>query len=54
MPVMVDSSKWAVIEAGLKCLQGKGIVNSICLKEGEEPFLRAGAQGVRATAPPSS
>jgi 5-methyltetrahydrofolate--homocysteine methyltransferase len=40
VPVMVDSSKWSVIEAGLKCLQGKGIVNSISLKEGEEPFLR--------------
>ena len=39
VPVMVDSSKWSVIEAGLKCLQGKGIVNSISLKEGEEPFL---------------
>ncbi len=39
VPVMVDSSKWNVIEAGLKCLQGKGIVNSISLKEGEEPFL---------------
>ncbi|MFO1113731.1 MAG: dihydropteroate synthase [Rhodospirillales bacterium] len=39
VPVMVDSSKWEVIEAGLKCLQGKGIVNSISLKEGEEPFL---------------
>ncbi len=36
---MVDSSKWEVIEAGLKCLQGKGIVNSISLKEGEEKFL---------------
>ena len=36
---MVDSSRWSVIEAGLKCLQGKGIVNSISLKEGEEPFL---------------
>ena len=36
---MVDSSKWEVIEAGLKCLQGKGIVNSITLKEGEEKFL---------------
>src|SRR5205823_6026396 len=35
VPVMVDSSKWSVIEAGLKCLQGKGIVNSISLKEGE-------------------
>src|SRR5262249_54572554 len=39
LPVMVDSSKWSVIEAGLKCLQGKGIVNSISLKEGEEEVL---------------
>ncbi len=39
VPVMVDSSKWSVIEAGLKCIQGKGIVNSISLKEGEEKFL---------------
>lgn len=39
VPVMVDSSKWSVIEAGLRCLQGKGIVNSISLKEGEEEFL---------------
>ena len=39
VPIMVDSSKWEVIEAGLKCLQGKGIVNSISLKEGEEKFL---------------
>jgi 5-methyltetrahydrofolate--homocysteine methyltransferase len=39
-PFMVDSSKWEVIEAGLKCLQGKGIVNSISLKEGEEAFKR--------------
>ena len=39
VPVMIDSSKWTVIEAGLKCLQGKGIVNSISLKEGERPFL---------------
>ena len=38
LPIMVDSSKWSVIEAGLKCLQGKGIVNSISLKEGEEAF----------------
>ncbi len=37
-PIMVDSSKWEIIEAGLKCLQGKGIVNSISLKEGEEKF----------------
>src|SRR5690606_1078755 len=40
VPVMIDSSKWAVIEAGLKCVQGKPIVNSISLKEGEEEFLR--------------
>ncbi|HEV2538086.1 MAG TPA: methionine synthase [Frateuria sp.] len=39
VPVMVDSSKWSVIEAGLRCLQGKGIVNSISMKEGEEAFL---------------
>jgi 5-methyltetrahydrofolate--homocysteine methyltransferase len=39
VPVMVDSSKWSVIEAGLKCLQGKGVVNSISLKEGEAKFL---------------
>ena len=37
---MIDSSKWSVIEAGLKCVQGKSIVNSISLKEGEETFLR--------------
>ena len=53
VPIMVDSSKWEVIEAGLKCLQGKGIVNSISLKEGEEKFseqartvLRYGAAAV--------
>ena len=40
VPIMIDSSKWSVIEAGLKCLQGKGIVNSISLKEGEETFKR--------------
>ncbi|MCY4744997.1 methionine synthase [Pelomonas sp. UHG3] len=40
VPVMVDSSKWSVIEAGLKCIQGKGIVNSISLKEGEDEFRR--------------
>lgn len=40
VPVMIDSSKWEVIEAGLKCLQGKGIVNSISLKGGEEEFVR--------------
>ncbi len=39
VPIMVDSSKWAVIEAGLRCIQGKAIVNSISLKEGEEAFL---------------
>ncbi|CAG0932118.1 hypothetical protein PLCT1_01971, partial [Planctomycetaceae bacterium] len=39
VPIMVDSSKWSVIEAGLRCIQGKGIVNSISLKEGEEDFL---------------
>src|SRR5690348_12564719 len=53
VPVMVDSSKWTVIESGLKCLQGKGVVNSISLKEGEEAFreharkvLRYGAAAV--------
>jgi 5-methyltetrahydrofolate--homocysteine methyltransferase len=46
VPVMVDSSKFEVIEAGLKCLQGKGVVNSISLKEGEEKFI-ADAQKVR-------
>src|SRR3954465_695530 len=40
VPVMVDSSKWSVIEAGLKCVSGKPIVNSISMKEGEEEFLR--------------
>ena len=40
LPVMIDSSKWKVIEAGLKCLQGKAIVNSISLKEGEETFVQ--------------
>jgi len=40
VPIMIDSSKWSVIEAGLKCVQGKGIVNSISLKEGEEAFKR--------------
>ncbi|MGA9718816.1 MAG: dihydropteroate synthase, partial [Acidobacteriaceae bacterium] len=43
LPFMVDSSNWEVIEAGLKCLQGKGIVNSISLKEGEEKFRRNAA-----------
>ena len=40
VPVMIDSSKWGIIEAGLKCIQGKGVVNSISLKEGEEEFIR--------------
>ena len=40
VPIMVDSSKWEIIEAGLQCIQGKGIVNSISLKEGEENFIR--------------
>jgi len=43
LPIMIDSSKWTVIEAGLKCVQGKGIVNSISLKEGEEDFLHKAA-----------
>jgi 5-methyltetrahydrofolate--homocysteine methyltransferase len=40
VPIMIDSSKWSVIEAGLKCVQGKAVVNSISLKEGEEVFVR--------------
>ncbi|WP_018501075.1 methionine synthase [Parafrankia discariae] len=39
LPIMIDSSRWSVLEAGLRCVQGKGVVNSISLKEGEEPFL---------------
>jgi 5-methyltetrahydrofolate--homocysteine methyltransferase len=46
VPIMIDSSKWSVLEAGLKCVQGKGIVNSISLKEGEEDFLHK-ARAVR-------
>ncbi len=46
LPIMVDSSRWTVLEAGLKCLQGKGVVNSLSLKEGEEEFL-AQARRVR-------
>ncbi|MBI1308058.1 MAG: methionine synthase [Bacteroidetes bacterium] len=46
VPVMIDSSKWEIIEAGLKCLQGKGIVNSISLKDGENEFLKR-AQKIR-------
>jgi 5-methyltetrahydrofolate--homocysteine methyltransferase len=44
IPVMIDSSKWSVLEAGLKCVQGKGVVNSISLKEGEEAFLKQAQQ----------
>ncbi|MGH8548424.1 MAG: methionine synthase [Methylococcales bacterium] len=40
VPIMIDSSKWEILEAGLKCIQGKGVVNSISLKEGEEVFIR--------------
>ena len=46
IPIMVDSSRWSVLEAGLKCVQGKGVVNSISLKEGEEAFLEQ-ARAVR-------
>ena len=42
VPVMIDSSKWEVIEAGLKCVQGKPVVNSISLKEGEDEFIKKG------------
>ena len=42
IPIMIDSSKFEIIEAGLKCVQGKCIVNSISLKEGEEKFIRSG------------
>jgi 5-methyltetrahydrofolate--homocysteine methyltransferase len=52
VPIMIDSSKWEVIEAGLKCVQGKGIVNSISMKEGEAEFLRQ-AKLSAATAPRS-
>ena len=47
IPIMVDSSKWDIIEAGLQCIQGKSIVNSISLKEGEAPFLHAAKQCLR-------
>ncbi len=43
VPIMIDSSKWSVIESGLKCIQGKGIVNSISLKDGEQAFLEKAA-----------
>ena len=54
VPVMIDSSKWSVIEAGLKCVQGKPIVNSISLKEGEDGLPRARPRWCGATAPASS
>ena len=44
IPIMVDSSRWEVLEAGMKCTQGKGVVNSISLKEGEEAFLAQAAR----------
>ena len=47
VPIVVDSSKWEVIEAGLKCVQGKAIVNSISMKEGEEKFLHQATQCLR-------
>ncbi|HMB59231.1 MAG TPA: methionine synthase, partial [Xanthomonadales bacterium] len=47
VPVMIDSSRWDVLEAGLKCLQGKGVVNSISLKEGEAPFIEQARRVLR-------
>lgn len=47
VPIMIDSSKWSVIEAGLKCIQGKGVVNSISLKEGETAFIEQAKQVLR-------
>src|SRR5208337_4245487 len=47
VPIMIDSSKWEVIEAGLKCVQGKCIVNSISMKEGEAKFLEQATQCLR-------
>jgi len=47
VPLMIDSSKWSVIQAGLKCCQGKAIVNSISLKEGEEPFIEHAREVLR-------
>ena len=47
VPIMIDSSKWSVIEAGLKCVQGKAIVNSISMKEGEEAFLEHASKVLR-------
>ena len=54
VPVMIDSSKFSVIEAGLKCVQGKPIVNSISMKEGEEKFIEQAQDSCAAMAPPSS
>src|SRR5258705_3131357 len=51
VPVMVDSSKWEVIEAGLRCVQGKAIVNSISMKEGEGKFVEQAKGGLRYGAP---
>ncbi|MEL0113169.1 MAG: dihydropteroate synthase, partial [Rickettsiales bacterium] len=47
VPIMIDSSKWSVIETGLRCIQGKAIVNSISLKEGEEPFRQQAREVLR-------
>ena len=47
VPVMIDSSKWSIIEAGLKCVQGKAVVNSISLKEGEAPFVEQASLRLR-------
>ena len=52
VPLMIDSSKWSVIEAGLKCCQGKAIVNSISLKEGEDAVHRTRPRSACASAPP--
>ena len=52
IPVMIDSSKFEIIEAGLKCVQGKCIVNSISLKEGEEKFIQHALTCQACTAPP--
>src|SRR5690606_23243914 len=46
-PIMIDSSKWSVIEAGLKCVQGKAIVNSISMKEGEAAFIEQARKVLR-------
>ena len=54
VPIMVDSSRFSAIEAGLKCVQGKGIVNSISLKEGEEAFLAQARHDPATTAPARS